>query len=219
MTGAFDSRFEALPDRIAIFPLTGVLLLPRGDLPLNVFEPRYLNMVEDALGADRMIGMIQPTVHESEADNPPVYRTGCAGRIVRFEETDDGRFLISLRGVSRFDVARELPLCRGYRPVTPDWSPYRDDLEAVRAGAIDRGRLLGGLRDYFDAQGIAADWSAIEESPDERLVTCLAMICPFAPPEKQALLEAPTLAERAAVLIALVEMNAHDRSNEEASRQ
>jgi len=219
MASAFDPSFEALPDRIAIFPLTGVLLLPRGDLPLNIFEPRYLNMVSDALGADRMIGMIQPKVHESREVGPPVYRTGCAGRIVRFEETPDGRFLITLRGVCRFDVAAELPGCRGYRPVTPDWSHYRDDLNADASAGLDRERLLGALRGYFEAQGIAADWNAIESSPDERLITCLAMICPFAPPEKQALLEAPTLAERAAVLTALVEMSAHGRSDGECSRQ
>lgn len=219
MTGALDPSFEALPDRIAIFPLTGVLLLPGGDLPLNIFEPRYLNMIADALGADRMIGMIQPTVHESEGPNPPVYRTGCAGRIVRFEETGDGRFLITLRGVCRFDVAEELPLCRDYRPVTPDWSPYRADLDEAPDPCLDRERLLGVLQGYFDAQGIAADWSAIEASPDARLVTCLAMICPFAPPEKQALLEAPSLADRSAVLTTLVEMNAHGQGTEETARQ
>jgi len=219
MTGAFDLSFEALPDRIAIFPLTGVLLLPRGDLPLNIFEPRYLNMVEDALAGSRMIGMIQPTVHESEDDNPPVYRTGCAGRIVRFEETGDGRYLINLRGVCRFDAVKELPLCRGYRPVTPDWSPFRADMDEESGTCLDRERLLDGLRSYFDAQRIDADWNAIEASPDERLITCLAMICPFAPPEKQALLEAPTLAERGAVLTTLVEMNVHGQTGDETARQ
>lgn len=219
MTGAFDPSFEALPDRIAIFPLTGVLLLPRGELPLNIFEPRYLNMVADALGTDRMIGMIQPTVHESQAADPQVYRTGCAGRITRFEETDDGRYLITLRGVCRFDIAQELATCRGYRPVVPDWSPYRDDLDAGAGPCLDRARLIGALRGFFDAHGIAADWNAIEASPDERLITCLAMICPFAPPEKQALLEAPTLSARGDVLTTLVEMSAHGQAAEENSRQ
>ncbi len=209
MTDAFDPSFESLPDRIAIFPLTGVLLLPRGDLPLNIFEPRYLRMVENALAGHRMIGMIQPTVHESEAENPPVYRIGCAGRIVRFEETGDNRYLITLRGVCRFDVHEELPLENGFRPVAPDWTPYPRDLDPDSDACLDRERLLRGLRGFFETQGIAADWKAIENSPDERLITCLAMICPFAPSEKQALLEAPTNAARGEVLTTLVEMNLH----------
>jgi Lon protease-like protein len=158
-------------------------------------------------------------VHESEDVNPPVYRTGCAGRIVRFEESADGRFLITLHGVCRFDVAEEQPLCRDYRPVTPDWSPYRADMEAQSGPCLDRTRLLSVLRGYFDAQSIAADWDAIEASPDERLITCLSMICPFAAPEKQALLEAPTLTARGEVLTALVEMNAHGPAAEESRQQ
>ena len=139
---AFDPGFDALPAQIPIFPLTGVLLLPRGELPLNIFEPRYLHMAEDALAADRIIGMIQPTEHESTQANPPVYRTGCAGRIVAFQETEDGRFLLTLKGLCRFDVEQELPLKRGYRPVLADWSRHRDDLKAG-SERIDRARLVG----------------------------------------------------------------------------
>ena len=208
---AFDPGFEALPSQIPIFPLTGVLLLPRGELPLNIFEPRYLHMTEDALAADRMIGMIQPIEHEATQANPPVYRTGCAGRIVAFQETDDGRFLLTLKGVCRFDVEKELPLKRGYRPVVADWSRHRDDL-AANGERIDRARLLASLRSYFSVHGISADWKAIEASADERLVTCLSMICPFEASEKQALLEAPTLLERSRVLTTLVEMSVHARS-------
>ena len=183
---AFDPGYEDLPPVLPIFPLTGVLLLPRGELPLNIFEPRYLNMTEDALAADRMIGMIQPTEHEATQPNPPVYRTGCAGRIVAFQETEDGRFLLTLKGICRFEVEQELPLKRGYRPVA-------------------------SLRSYFSVHGISADWKAIEASGDERLVTCLSMICPFEASEKQALLEAPDLVERSRILTTLVEMSVHPK--------
>ncbi|MPY72981.1 MAG: peptidase S16 [Alphaproteobacteria bacterium] len=215
---AFDPGFDALPPQLPIFPLTGVLLLPRGELPLNIFEPRYLHMTEDALAADRMIGMIQPTEHESSRPNPPVYRTGCAGRIVSFQETEDGRFLLTLKGVCRFDVEKELPLKRGYRPVVADWSRHRDDL-TVRGEGIDRGRLLASLKSYFSVHGISADWKAIEASADERLVTCLSMICPFEASEKQALLEAPNLPERSKILTTLVEMSAHAKSPGRAGPQ
>jgi Lon protease-like protein len=216
---ALHPEFANLPGEIPIFPLTGVLLLPRGELPLNIFEPRYINMTLDALGADRMIGMVQPTEHENTQPNPPVYRTGCAGRVVRFQETDDGRFLVTLKGVCRFDLAEELPLRRGYRPVRADWSPYRDDLVAPEDETLDRARLLGVLRSYFDIEGISADWDAIETTPDERLVTCLSMICPFAPSEKQALLEAPGFRERGEMLTTLVEMSVHARAEGELVRQ
>ncbi|MGH6618346.1 MAG: LON peptidase substrate-binding domain-containing protein [Alphaproteobacteria bacterium] len=215
---AFDPGFDALPPQLPIFPLTGVLLLPRGELPLNIFEPRYLHMTEDALAADRMIGMIQPTEHESSRPNPPVYRTGCAGRIVSFQETEDGRFLLTLKGVCRFDVEKELPLKRGYRPVVADWSRHRDDL-TVRGEGIDRGRLLASLKSYFSVHGISADWKAIEASADERLVTCLSMICPFEASEKQALLEAPNLPERSKILTTLVEMSVHAKSPGRAGPQ
>lgn len=206
---AFDPAFGDLPERIPIFPLSGVLLLPRGELPLNIFEPRYLNMTTDALSADRMIGMIQPTEQDSDLDEPPVYRTGCAGRIVSFQESDDGRFLIRLKGVCRFHAAEEFGLCQGYRPVRPDWSAFRGDLAAEPDGNIDREQLLASLRGYFQQQSIDADWKAIKSTPDERLVTSLAMICPFEPSEKQALLEAPTLSERGQVLNMLVAMSLH----------
>jgi uncharacterized protein len=215
----FDPAFEELPDRIPIFPLTGVLLLPRGELPLNIFEPRYLNMTLDAMAGSRMIGMIQPTEHEGSQPTPPVYRTGCAGRIVRYEETADGRLLIKLKGVCRFDVTRELPITRGYRPVTPDWSPYRSDMRCGCESAIDRQRLVGSLKPFFAQHGLTADWTAIETTPDERLITCLSMICPFEASEKQALLEAPTLQARAKVLTALIEMSVLGCTPGNAGRQ
>jgi Lon protease-like protein len=206
--GPFDPAFDELPPRLPIFPLPGVLLLPHGRLPLNIFEPRYLAMTRDALASERLIGMIQPQETESSAAEPPVYRTGCAGRMVAFSETDDGRYLITLAGVARFDVARELPRDRLYRRVEADWQPYRADLETAIA-AIDRPRLLRALKPFFERHNIAADWPAVEATPDERLVTTLAMVCPFAPSEKQALLEARDLATCAKLLTALIEMAAH----------
>jgi Lon protease-like protein len=206
-----------LPATLPIFPLTGVLLLPRGKLPLNVFEPRYLNMVRDALASDRMIGMVQPREDdpttltgpqagaEPANEMPPLYPTGCAGRITAFSETEDGRFQITLTGVARFAISEEVPTLRGYRRVVPDWERYRADLADDEA-AIDRPRLLTALKAFFALNDITADWDSITATPDERLVTSLAMICEFAPSEKQALLEARDLGERSRVMTALVEM-------------
>lgn len=203
----FDPSFEDLPANIPVFPLTGVLLLPRGKLPLNIFEPRYLNMTLDALGSSsRMIGMIQPSDSEGRGKHVELYRVGCAGRITSFTESDDGRLMITLTGVCRFKIAEELALHRGYRQIAADWTAFADDLKDEPPAEIDRARLLQGLRDFFKMQGITANWDAIEQSPDERLVTSLAMVCPFAPIEKQALLEASGTADRAAQMIAMIEM-------------
>lgn len=204
----FDPKFADLPEVIPIFPLPGALLLPGGRLPLNIFEPRYLAMVEGALRGDRMIGMIQPTDASDMAGRPPLYRTGCAGRIRRFEESSDGRFLITLSGLCRFDIAEELDLYDGFRRVRADWSPYAGDMEPPGEAELDRERLFPALRTYFAAEGIDAEWETVGAAPDERLVTCLSMICPFGVSEKQALLEAPDLAARAEILTTLVEMGA-----------
>lgn len=202
----FDPTPDRLPRSLPIFPLAGVLLLPRARLPLNVFEPRYLAMVEDAMGTGRMIGMIQPTDPACREREPAVYETGCAGRVTSFTESEDGRFLITLTGVSRFRVRRELEPRRGYRLIEPDWTRFTEDLVASEDAEVDRARLSGGLKNYFKVHGLSCDWKAIETTPDERLVNSLAMICPFAPSEKQALLEAPDLPERGKLLIALIEM-------------
>jgi uncharacterized protein len=198
----------ALPSMLPIFPLTGVLLLPRGRLPLNIFEPRYLAMTRDALAGERLIGMVQPSDPGVAAENPPVYPTGCAGRITSFSETDDGRFLITLTGISRFRIREELPLLEGYRRVVPEWREFARDLASDDEPSFDRDRLLRGLRAYFQHHKIEADWEAITSVPGERLVTSIAMMCPFEPSEKQALLEAPDLDERARLLTAIVEMAA-----------
>jgi hypothetical protein len=196
----------ALPAILPMFPLTGVLLLPRGRLPLNIFEPRYLAMTRDALGGDRLIGMVQPSDPAASGRNPPVYPTGCAGRITSFSETDDGRFLITLTGTCRFRIREELPLLEGYRRVVPDWHEFTRDVEADEEVSFDRERLVRGLRSYFQQHQISADWDAITSVPGERLVTTVAMTCPFDPSEKQALLEASGVEERARLLTAIVEM-------------
>ncbi|HZH28897.1 MAG TPA: LON peptidase substrate-binding domain-containing protein [Azospirillaceae bacterium] len=202
----FDIPFERLPGTIPIFPLAGVLLLPQGKLPLNVYEPRYLAMVDDALRGDRLVGMIQPSDPGHVGLSPPVHGVGCAGRITRFAETEDGRYLITLTGVCRFQVGEELPQVRGYRRVVPVWDRFRADCGGEPPCDVDRSRLLNALRGYFKLQQISADWAAIEATPDGKLVTLLAMICPFAPDEKQLLLEAPDPGGRAELLIALMEM-------------
>ncbi len=204
---AFDPAFEDLPRVLPIFPLEGVLLLPGGRLPLNIFEPRYLAMFDDALASHRLIGMIQPC-DGCRGEAPKVYETGCVGRITSFTETDDGRYLVTLSGLIRFDVARELP-SGSYRQVEPDYSRFEKDLEED-CSTIDRGHLMKVLGAYFEANSIEGDWEAIEQTGDERLVTSLAMICPLGAPEKQALLESMTLTERAEALTAIMEMATHD---------
>ena len=206
----------ALPAILPIFPLTGVLLLPRGRLPLNIFEPRYLAMTRDALAGERLIGMVQPSNPAGSGSNPPVYPTDCAGRITSFAETEDGRFLITLTGTSRFRIREELPLLEGYRRVVPEWREFARDLENEDEAGFDRDRLLRGLRAYFRQHQISADWDAVTAVPGERLVTSIAMICPFEPSEKQALLEAPDLDERARLLTTIVEMAVLNRPSDGA---
>ncbi|HUT50774.1 MAG TPA: LON peptidase substrate-binding domain-containing protein [Alphaproteobacteria bacterium] len=199
---------EDLPVSIPIFPLAGVLLLPRARLPLQMFEPRYVAMTEDAVAGDQVIGMIQPRRQEqpSPDDMPEVFETGCLGRIVEHSTTADGRHLVTLSGVCRFAVSEELTSERGYRRVVPDYRPFADDLIDAEPGSFDRRRFLAALRSYMDANGIDADWEAIDETSDEQLITALAMLCPFAPSEKQALLECVDLGGRARTMTALFEM-------------
>jgi uncharacterized protein len=209
----------ALCETLPIFPLAGVLLLPRGRLPLNIFEPRYLAMTRDALAGDRLIGMVQPSDPNQPAlGNPPVYPTGCAGRITSFSETEDGRYLITLTGLCRFRIREELQLQRGYRRVVPQWDEFANDLGHAREPGFDRERLIRGLHAYFDRHQVKAEWDAITSVPGERLVTSIAMVCPFEPSEKQALLEAVDLDERAKLLTAIVEMAVIGRPSEGGAR-
>jgi uncharacterized protein len=207
-------RLEDLPDTFPVFPLAGALLLPRGRLPLNIFEPRYLAMVEDVLGAGRLMGMIQPDASRAGPGcGPALYRVGCLGRLSAFSETDDGRYLITLCGVIRFTVAGEVPGRRGYRCVRADLAPFAADLAPCPPQPpFDRAGLLADLRGYFDHHGIDANWEAIDCIDDEALVTTLSMVCPFDVVEKQALLEAPDGPQRANTLRALLAIDTHTGS-------
>jgi len=206
----FHPRVEELPSEFAVFPLAGALLLPRGKLPLNIFEPRYKALTEDALGQGRMFGMIQPDATQPEGPGGPgLFRIGCLGRLSAFSETDDGRYQITLTGVIRFVVAAELAGRHGYRRVRGDMASFLDDLDlSPKRIELAREALLTALRGYFTHRGVEANWDAIKRLSDDNLVITLAMVCPFEPVEKQALLEAGTLAEQAEMLLTLLRMGA-----------
>ncbi len=191
-----------LPVKIPVFPLSGALLLPRGQLPLNVFEPRYLQMLEDAFSRGRYLGIIQP-LNDSDA----LQTVGCLGRVTSFSETEDGRMIISLTGICRFRITNEMPVTTPYRQLQVDYRPFADDLTAD-VGALDvrRDALLDVLQQYLDATGLSVDWDSINSASNETLVNSLSMISPYGPREKQALLEATSLSERNEILIALTEM-------------
>jgi Lon protease-like protein len=210
----FHPRVDDLPDEFPVFPLTGALLLPRGKLPLNIFEPRYLAMTDAALAAGRMFAMIQPDASRpSLQGGPRLFKVGCLGRLTSFSETDDGRYLVTLFGLIRFSVEDELPMRHGYRRVRGNFSDYRADLDPPpdpsRLG-VSRDAVLTALRDYFAHSGFDANWDAIGAMPDETLLTTLCMVCPFEPAEKQALLEAATDEDRGEILLTLLEMGAAD---------
>ena len=200
-----DAPFE-LPVALPIFPLSGVLLLPDARLPLNVFEPRYLNMVEDALGNGRVIGVVQPRepVVEESTERPPIYDIGCLGRIVSFAESGDGRLVITLLGISRFHVWRERRMVRGYRSVDVSYTGFAMDLDEDESRIENRTRLLECVKAYFRQARIKADWSAIETAGDGSLVASLSMLCPFDAGEKQALLECPDTRSRSELLVDLM---------------
>jgi uncharacterized protein len=207
----------SLPDHLPIFPLSQVLLLPRAKLPLNVFEPRYVNLVDDCLGTGRLMGIIQTVETEAKNPTPPLYQVGCMGRIQTFSETEDNRYLVTLHGLIRFRVKEELPIVNGYRRICPDFAPYLRDLGPEQTAEVDRTRLFSALRGYFRQHNINANWESIQQTSNDMLVTSLAMICPLAASEKQALLEAPNLLERAKFLLTLIEMAAlHKRDDDQA---
>lgn len=199
-------KLTDLPDTLAVFPLGGALLFPRWSLPLNIFEPRYLNMIDDAMAGSRLIGMIQPV--GGDPARPNLASTGCAGRITSYSETDDGRYLISLTGICRFGIHAELDLQTPYRAVTPNWGAFEDDLKTPSIGpGFDRETLVTSLRRYTENNTMEVDWEAVENAPLETLINALCAGCPFEAMEKQALLEADTVADRAETLIALLEMD------------
>ncbi len=206
MTGRYHN-IDDLPATLPVFPLTGVVLLPRGQLPLNVFEPRYLAMVDGALAGSRLIGMIQPTEHEDKTLKPQLSSVGCAGRITAYRETDDGRYLITLTGVCRFRWIEELAADTGFRQVRADFARFAGDLALAEDSDFPRDRLLTALKQYLSRRDMKADWQSVMSAPAETLVNALSMLCPFEPTEKQALLEARGWEERVAILVALLEMS------------
>ena len=191
---------------IPVFPLAGALLLPRGQMPLNIFEPRYLAMIDDALrGGQRLIGMIQPdTAHPGSESRPNLYKVGCVGRITQLAETGDGRYLLQLTGIVRFRIAEELNVSTPYRQCRVDYTPFVGDFQARKGeDDVDRESLLRALSEFLKANDLKADWEGIENAPNEALVNALAMMSPYGSAEKQALLEAPDLKTRAEILVAV----------------
>ena len=199
-----------LPQALALFPLEGAILLPRGVVALNVFEPRYLNMVDDALGGERLIGLIQPAAgHESDA-TPDLADIGTVGRITSFSETDDGRYLVTLTGICRFEFEQELQAGTPYRQALVSYERFADDFSSSAGRSIDRETLIASLKTYAALHGFQVEWDAVEQAPTETIINVAAQICPFDGLAKQALLEAQTLEDRERVLIALLEWDAAD---------
>jgi Lon protease-like protein len=208
-------RAADLPQVIPVFPLDGALLLPHGQLPLRIFEPRYLNMVDDAMGAERMIGMIQ-TRAGGDRSRPTLADVGCLGRITSFAETSDDQYLITLTGVCRFSACSELPANAPYRQVRADYAPFELDLRPPADDeGFDRIRLLRSLKAFLERRSLGVDWDAAKNAPTEALINSLAMALPFEPSEKQALLEASTVADRREALITLLEIDTAGRSGED----
>src|SRR6187431_1003551 len=200
---------QDLPEVIPVFPLPGALLLPRGQLPLNIFEPRYLAMVDDSMrDGHRLIGMIQPDPgHPGPEDTPALFKIGCVGRITQLAETGDGRYLMQLTGVARFHVEEELKVATAYRQCRVSYVSFADDFIARKGeDEVDRKAVLEALTAFLKANNLKTDWQGVENAPNEALVNALAMMSPYGAAEKQALLEAPDLKSRAEILVAVTEM-------------
>jgi Lon protease-like protein len=198
-----------LPEVIPVFPLPGALLLPRGQLPLNIFEPRYLEMIDDSMrDGHRLVGMIQPDpAHPGPEDKPNLFTIGCVGRITQIAETGDGRYVLQLTGIARFRIEEELAVATAYRQCRVSYMPFVDDFIARKGEEeVDRKSLLEALTAFLKANNLKADWDGIQSAPNEALVNALAMMSPYGSAEKQALLEAPNLKTRAETLIALTEI-------------
>ena len=214
MVQTFSERYRSpadLPQRIPVFPLRGAILLPRATLPLNIFEPRYLQMVESVMSTSRVLGMVQPDGGDDE-ESPsgrtvPLRRVGCVGRVTGYQELDDGRLLITLTGIARFALVDEVPLEKPYRICTVSYDRFLGDFVAdAGEDDVDRQGLLKALKAYLEARNLKADWSAVAKSSNEALINSLALASPFGSEEKQALLEAADLKTRAEILVALAEM-------------
>lgn len=219
MAGGTYRKSGDLPQLVPVFPLDGALLLPRAMLPLNVFEPRYLNMIDDAMSGDRIIAMIQ-TRPGGGPTRPRLADVGCAGRITSYAETPDGRYLITLTGLSRFRAGDELPVHTPYRQVRADFSAYEEDLQpSPELPPQERAALMGALKAYLESRGLDIDWTQAGDAPLEALINSLSMALPFEPAEKQALIEAPTLQARLQALFALMAMGAAGSDDDDSPMQ
>ncbi|MDJ1009204.1 MAG: LON peptidase substrate-binding domain-containing protein [Paracoccaceae bacterium] len=205
-----------LPKTIPVFPLPGALLLPRARLPLHIFEPRYLAMLDDTLKTShRLIGMVQPR-DVPGSDEVRLQTIGCAGRLTGFSETEDGRYMITLSGISRYKIVEEVEGFTPYRRCDVDWSPFPNDLGPVEHdNGFDRDGFMKTLGRFFEARGLSTDWDSLGDAEDELLINSLSMLCPFEPEDKQALLEAPSLPTRRETLVTLLEFSLRGGSNEE----
>ena len=199
---AFTQRYDQLPDTLPIFPLSNAVVLPGGQLPLNIFEPRYLNMVQDAMQTHRLIGMIQP---RDDDPVPALREVGCAGRITRYAETTDGRLEIVLSGVCRFNIAEELPTVRGYRLVVPDWSGFEQDYNDAELSKAKSAAFQMALRSYFERFDMQADWDVLDSLSAEALSGSLVSALPMTAEDKQLLLEAPSVEDRLTVFAAILD--------------
>jgi Lon protease-like protein len=206
------NTIEDLPTQIPVFPLNGAILYPRGNLPLNIFEPRYLNMIDDAMYGNRVIGMVQPIEGQPAADFQALHDVGCLGRINSYTETEDGRYLINLTGLSRFEVTHEADIDLPYRKCDVDYGNFTADMKPLNPNDTDisRTRLTTALKNYLSSNSMNTDWSAVTDAPMETLINALSAGCPFSNVEKQMLLELPTLQDRGESLIALLLMDASD---------
>jgi Lon protease-like protein len=202
----FTLPFDKLPVTIPVFPLEGAVVMPGTELPLNIFEPRYLHMVFDVLAIHRMLGMVQPAVAELRQSAPTLSATGCAGRVKWFSETDDGRILIVLRGVCRFDVGEELATTRPYRKVVAEWQRFATDYEELDTALPERNHIVALLRTYSKTLGLDIAWDELSKLSGTRLINWLATSLPLTPTDKQSLIEAVRLVDRAQILSALLEM-------------
>lgn len=228
MASSHSSLAQRIPAIIPVFPLSSALLLPRGQMPLNIFEPRYLAMVDYALGHERLIGMVQPKFERDgspimglDPDTPPLCDVGCLGRISAFQETDDGRYLMTLTGVCRFQIEEEETAITPFRMCRVTTNQYIEDFEqGAGEKLVDRDTLLTTFKAYLEANDLEADWSGVEKASNEALVNALCMMSPYGPPEKQALLEADDLRARADTLIAITELSlARENDGDRSSLQ
>jgi Lon protease-like protein len=208
------TRPADLPARIPVFPLRGAILLPRATLPLNIFEPRYLEMIDDVMSGARVIGVLQPTLADDDDQESPIDKTaglrsvGCAGRVTSYQELDDGRLIITLTGITRFESIGETETDKLYRIMSVSYDRFASDLtEGLGEELVDRQNLLRVLKTYLEVNRLKTDWATIQRASNEFLINALSVMCPYGPEEKQALLEAKDLRSRAEVLVALAEID------------